>query len=660
MQPRHPASPAFLVTLAVLAALAHAVWAVTASVDKSMTADEIAHLTAGQAYNTRGDYRFQPENGNLPQRWTALPLTLGAAPLPPPTRATWKNADVWNYGHEFFFGHAVPADAWLFAGRAMIALFSAATGLMVFFWSRALFGWRGGFVSLALFGFSPAFLAHGALATSDVVMTFFFLAAVGAWWRHLEQPGPWWATVSATAFALAWVAKYSAVLLLPMLALIATVWLLEQGRRGNGNAAARRLLRSAALHGAAAWAGIWLFYGFRFSAFAPGLDEGARYYHGWPFLLTDLTGLKRSAVLAAQSWHLLPDAFLYGFTFVYQFSQQRAAFLNGNYSFEGWRSFFPYAFLVKSTPALLAFVVTGAVVVGRRLAQRRAADLWARGRPLVPLAVLFAVYWITSITSHLNIGHRHILPTYPVLFIGAGVFGRWLDLRRPAAMLLVSALLAWHAVDSWRIRPHYLAYFNAFAGGPENGWRHLVDSSLDWGQDLPAVQQWITAHAPGEKTFLSYFGTGDPGYEGIRSTLMPTVPEPARVRPWYPLTPGVFVISATMLQQVFSDYRGDWTIEREAEYQKLRPLEPQLLDYDRDPARRAELLREAPAENWTMAWKRYELLRFARLCYFLRARPADAEIGYSMLVYRLDAGEVQTATAGSLRELVTLMERRAR
>ena len=41
-------------------------------------------------------------------------------------------------------------------------------------------------------------------------------------------------------------------------------------------------------------------------------------------------------------------------------------------------------------------------------------------RPLLPLAVLFTVYWATSLASHLNIGHRHILPTYPVLFIAAG------------------------------------------------------------------------------------------------------------------------------------------------------------------------------------------------------------------------------------------------
>ena len=100
-----------------------------------------------------------------------------------------------------------------------IALVSAATALIVFFWSRALFGWRGGFLSLALFVFCPAFLAHGALATSDVVMTFCFVASVGAWWRHLQAPGFRWAAISAVTLGVAFVAKFSAVLLPPMLAL---------------------------------------------------------------------------------------------------------------------------------------------------------------------------------------------------------------------------------------------------------------------------------------------------------------------------------------------------------------------------------------------------------------------------------------------------------
>lgn len=640
-------SAGFLVTLAVLLALFHAVLAVTATTEKSMTSDEIAHLTAGQAYNTRGDYRLQPENGNLPQRWAALPATLAGAPLPPASLESWRDADVWNYGHAFLHGQAIPGDLLLFGGRTMVALFSAATGLLVFFWSRALFGWRGAFLSLVLFAFCPAFLAHGALTTSDAVMTFFFLAAVGAWWRHLERPGPGPAALSALTFGFACVAKFSAVLLLPMFGLIAAAWFAGRVRVDGWRRAGQWLAGSAALHAVTAWGVIWLFYGFRFEPFAPALAEGASYNHGWGWLVSDL-GWPRGILLALKEWHVLPDAFLYGFTFVLQFAKQRGAFMNGDYSIHGWVSFFPYAFLVKTTLPFLLLLALGAVAGGRRWQHEGMRVALTRLRPFVPLAVLFAVYWATSLASNLNIGHRHILPTYPVLFIAAGAMGAWFERRRLPAATLIGALLVWHAAESWRIRPHYLAYFNVFAGGPENGWRHLVDSSLDWGQDLPGLRQWLDKNAPGEPVFLSYFGTGDPPNEGLRATMLPTLPEVGPKRPWHALAPGVYAISATMLQHVYApaSLQGDWTLELEADYQQLRGLEPAFLAFQNEPARRAELLRDAPAENWATGWRRYELLRFARLCHYLRARAADASIGYSIRVYRLSAQEIAAATGG--------------
>jgi hypothetical protein len=654
-------SPAFLATLAVLLALGHAVLAVTATAGKSMTSDEIAHLTAGHAYNTRGDFRLQPENGNLPQRWAALPARVIGAPLPPPTLAVWDNADVWNYGHAFFYRAGLPGDLILFAGRAMIALFSAALGLAVFFWSRAWFGWRGAFLSLGFYALCPAFLAHGALATSDVTMAFFFLAATGAWARHLAAPGWRWALTSGVALGLACVAKFSAVLLGPIFALVAAAWLLWGVAPGSRAGAARRLALTCAGHVAGAWAIIWLFYGFRFSAFAPEFAAGAGFNHGWPFVLQGLGALGR-VLEFLRDWRVLPEAFLYGFAFVVQFAQQRGAFLNGDYSLTGWVVFFPYTFLVKTTPAFLALLVLGAGVGMRAWLRRTAAPTAAAVRGwlwrLAPLLALFAVYWATSLASNLNIGHRHILPTYPVLFILVGALGPWLGVRtwKLAAPILV--LGAWHAAESVRIRPHYLAYFNGFAGGPREGWRHLVDSSLDWGQDLPGLKTWLDANAPRERVFLSYFGTGDPGYEGIRATLLPMLPLVHNVpRPWHALESGVYAVGATMLQHVYSPVRGAWTLSLENEYTQLRALEPVLLEYARDPARRAALLRDAPEENWHKAWNRYELLRFARLCHYLRVREADAQIGYSMLVYRLTAEEVAAATGGSLAEWSAAIER---
>lgn len=653
-------SNAFLLALAVGLALLHATLAVTATAEKSMTSDEIAHLVAGQAYNTRGDYRLQPENGNLPQRLAALPMTLAGVRQPPTTLESWRTADVWNYGYTFFYRNGISADEWLLLGRAMIALVSAATGLLIFLWSRALFGWRGGFLSLGLFAFCPTFLAHGALATSDVVMTFFFVASVGAWWRHLERPGFLWGTISAVTLGVAFVAKFSAPLLAPMLALTAVGWALGEARRAGWRPTLLRLARSTLGHAAVAWVVVWMFYGFRYSAFSPELAAEATFNHGWGWTLTGI-GFKAKILWWLNHWRVLPEAWLYGLTFVLQFSRARGAFMNGEYGISGWVSFFPFAFLVKTTLPLLLLLAGGAAaaiaVTARRIRGAGLAAALRPLRPLLPLAALFVVYWMTSLASHLNIGHRHILPTYPVLFIAAGWLAKGIDFRRPLLAVAILGAVGWHAVESMRARPHYLAYFNAIVGGSQNGWRHLVDSSLDWGQELPGLQRWLKANARGEPVYLAYFGTGDAAYEGIQATALPTLPEVGPARQWHVLSPGVYAISATMLQHVYAKIRGDWTIELEKEFQQLRLVEPDLLAYQGNPQRRAALLRDAPAENWNAAWKRYEQLRFARLCHYLRARRADTVVGHSMFIFRLTAAEIQGATGGSLEAWRQLIER---
>ncbi|RFC42867.1 MAG: hypothetical protein DUW69_002321, partial [Verrucomicrobia bacterium] len=128
---------------------------------------------------------------------------------------------------------------------------------------------------------------------------------------------------------------------------------------------------------------------------------------------------------------------------------------------------------------------------------------------------------------------------------------------------------------------------------------------------------------------------------------------------WVPLEPGVYCISATMLEHVYSPIRGPWTDALEKEYQQARVLEPALLAYYGDPQQRAEMDRAASPDKWRRAETRLDLLRFARLCHYLRVRSPDANIGYSIFIYRLTAAEIAAATAGSLAEWQALIDRTA-
>ena len=659
-----PAKPAFStpkrrrvgVTLAAAALLiVHATLALWAVSGKSVTADELLHLTAGYAYWHLDDYRLHPENGILPQRWAAIPAIFMRPPFPELTgNPYWRTSEVQVIGHQFFYETGRDHFPMLMAGRAMIAMFSVGTGVLVFSWSRRIFGDVGGLVSLGFFAFCPTFLAHGVLVTSDMCMTFFFLASCGAWWRHLHRPGARTWLLSALVFGLACVAKHSAVLIVPMMIVMAIVRATNREPLrlfGRPFATPAAKIGAAALsalaHGVVAAVVIWSFYGFKYRAFNPALPPAAHFVRPWETLDQNL-GATGKFIRLLEAGRVLPESFLYGSAYVAETAQVRSAFLNGEYSLTGWPSFFPWTFALKTTiPLLLASIIALALIARRRreLAYR-----------LTPLLALFAIYWAVSLTSHLNIGHRHILPTYPVLFISAGVLGASVA-RRRTAQIALALLVAGQVGEAAGIAPDFLAYFNAFAGGPKNGYHHLVDSSLDWGQDLPGLKAWLDAHAKDEPAFLSYFGLGEPSYYGIRAHRLPFVNGFKIPQPYVKLSGGIYAISVTMLAHVYSPVRGPWTLEHEKEYQKLRALEPLFAAYTHDPRRRAELERDAPAAQWAKGITRHDQLRFARLCYYLRVREPDARIGYSIHVYRLTDAEIRAATEGTLQDWRMLIER---
>jgi hypothetical protein len=179
------------------------------------------------------------------------------------------------------------------------------------------------------------------------------------------------------------------------------------------------------------------------------------------------------------------------------------------------------------------------------------------------------VYAALTATRGLQIGHRHLLPIYPFLFLAAGeagaALGSW---RAPLGPVLTGALALWYAGGTLLQHPHHLAYFNELGGGSRNGWRLLVDSNLDWGQDLKRLALWMPAnHVPRLK--LSYFGSADPAYYGIESEALPGYTAPHAARITREIRPGdVIAVSATNLQGVYLEP------EDRALMARLRALEP--------------------------------------------------------------------------------------
>jgi hypothetical protein len=221
-----------------------------------------------------------------------------------------------------------------------------------------------------------------------------------------------------------------------------------------------------------------------------------------------------------------------------------------------------------------------------------------------------------------------------------------------AATALIIGLLAWHVVEALRSSPDFLAYFNQLAGGPDKGHEHLVDSSLDWGQDLPGLKRWLDDnglqgpdHPP---VYLSYFGRSFPGYYHIDAIDLPGFPDRWTPRRPPALTGGVYCISATMLRAVYiQDAPGAWRPEYEKRYQdalyNLRLFDSTAAN----PKARDSLVKQTGEDFWWRLFHLVEQLRFARLAAFLRQREPDANVGHSILIYRLTDDEVSRAVSGA-------------
>jgi hypothetical protein len=628
----------------------------------SATFDETSHLPSGYSYLRWHDFRMNPEHPPLAKMLAALPLLR----LDPWPRAgdltgdprdssaarrwlnrTWTAAVVepneaqWAFGQQMLYGardetmralgvenpQQIPttsqltrsdfqndADKLLASARTMILLLGVALAVLVYLWTRELFGMAGGVLALALFCFDPNFLAHSGLVTTDVAVSLFLFGAVYFLWRACRKLSVANALLTASFFALAFVTKFSAVLLVPMFVLIGLGRILGRDAWPSRFHLTTRLRRTAAFAtllavcAASAFFAIWAIYGFRWSALAdPHRAAGAiREYLPAGYVMEHEAGtlpiaetVQRTAaikdllanqpgtptrdaikaampeakpgplghiILFAQSHRLLPEAWLYGFAYAEMTSLQRSSFLMGAYSDRGFRSYFLWAFLFKTPlPTLLAIAAALIVAAGRRLP-------WAsRAAFLVVPVVLYA---LVSLITNLNIGHRHLLPIYPFLFVLCGVLAlpwrawkpathRWTATAALGAVALSSFVVF---APPWKpqfVAPHYLAYFNEFAGGPANGHHQLVDSNLDWGQDLPGLKKWTDAHlAPGEAINLCYFGMADPRYHGIPHINAPGgyIYEPQEsflqaadgtIGITNATSPGYLAISATNLEGVY-------------------------------------------------------------------------------------------------------------
>jgi hypothetical protein len=198
------------------------------------------------------------------------------------------------------------------------------------------------------------------------------------------------------------------------------------------------------------------------------------------------------------------------------FESHYDSYLGGEWRQEGWWYYYLYALAIKVPLGVWMLAILAAFL---GVARRGYASNWRD--ELTVLAPAIVVLSFVSSQTGFNHHSRYVLPIFPFLFIWISKVARAFERKERGTTLFIGAAAAWAIASSLSVYPHSLSYFNELVGGPANGSAYLVDSNIDWGQDLLYLRDWLKAHPEAQPLGLVYFGMVDPRVAGIEFTLPP-------------------------------------------------------------------------------------------------------------------------------------------
>jgi hypothetical protein len=463
-------------------------------------------------------------------------------------------------------------------------------------WATQLYGQRGGWIAFLLWCFEPLILGHGCLLTMDVPGAAMGLLAMYVFWRWIQRRT--WCRAGAVGLmaGLALLTKFTWVILPPICVVIWGVTLFNADDRRQLGRQTLQVLVAAAI----CLVVINLGYGFDRS----GIPLGS-----YVFISDVLSGGARDG--GNPTWGTvwgtlpipLPSAWLSGlYVQKYDFEFNWRCYLDGAWKEGGWWYFYVLGLVYKLPLGTLALITTATL---GPIARKHPLN-WRD--ELIPLVTAIAVVVLASLQTKFTLHVRYVIPALPFLFIWCarvlrdGSRGDSHELRhsrpipnaisRPAQigsrrshllaglswpMIVTGACLIWNCGSALRTHPHCLSYFNELARQPNGSLANpprLLDSNLDWGQDLLLLRDWIRRNAQDEPLFLAHFGYIDPRLFGLEFEPLPKLTKGNAELP-----PGIYAVSVNYLfGHRFHSPDGKGTFEfisgeRVAPLRTLKPID---------------------------------------------------------------------------------------
>ena len=482
--------------------------------EKSITVDEFSHFPSGIYNLLTIDWRMDHESPPFIKCLPAITSIITQPKIDP--ELFERETNPWSLGYHFMYANQHHYQNTFRYGRCVIILIGCLLGWLVYRFGTELYGRRGGFFALFLYVFNPNIIAHSRLITIDIGASCAILFSIYFFWRYLNRRDIFSSIIAGFTLGLAQLSKFTALLLYPIFIIIIVILVIKRGFFINDNSDTYK--KSLIIKDFGHLLLIFLISilvinaGYLFSGTFTSLGD----YHFLSGLLREISSLPRSGLPLP-----LPYDYINGFDSQLAISEGNNPFyisyLLGEHSLQGWWYYYLIAFIVKN-PSIFFPILLIVILPFNKKEDIKIEDALCIWTPVI----LFLFYF--SFFTHVSIGIRLLLPVFPLFFLAAGNFINTKFLENKTGKIIVSLLAILYLIPAISSFPNYLSYFNFIAGGAKNGHRWLIDSNLDWGQDLQGLKKYMEKNGI-EDIKLGYFGRVDPELYGINYSLPDRQPE---------------------------------------------------------------------------------------------------------------------------------------
>lgn len=501
--------------------------AVTSVWNDAPIVDEIPHIGAGYSYVTKGDHRLNPEHPPLAKDLAGLSMKIYGTRDEAAFESRFWKEDIngqWEFGRKLLFGSGNDAEKLVRVAKIPELMFFILSAILIFMWSRKIYGYLAALLSIFLFAFSPTVLAHSRFVTTDMPALFGVLLGTYFFLHYLEKPTNKHLIFAGIALGVAELTKFSVFLLIPFFIVIGIIHGILNSHRFKEffNKAAKNLWSTLVI----------VFIGYVFIVWP------IYYFHVWKYP-PELQHFHTEELLSTYGRRWIADTVVYfsdkpvirglaeyglGLLMVTQRSVGgNTTYFMGEVRNWAWKEYFPIVYFIKEPLAFwgLVLIVLSWLATKLRFRYLKPKNImdWSRNHfTELTMLLWLTLYWYASITSNLNIGVRHLMPNYGFTFIliSGGLVSIFKSINSSKKIFtvylsLVIILFGWYFYENLKIYPYYLTYFNQIVGGPPKGHLYVVDSNLDWGQDLKRFSDWVDENKI-EKVYFDYFGWADQNY----------------------------------------------------------------------------------------------------------------------------------------------------